>query len=138
MEFVRNMPVKRNRLWYTAAAAAVIVLGLASREITGLFPPVLGKYPGDALWALLVFLLLGIARPSWSTPTVALLALTVSFLDEFSQLYQAPWINAIRETGLGHIILGSAFSRIDLIAYTIGITFAALPEYLVFRWPRRE
>jgi len=106
------------------SALMVMAIGLASRKYPGLFPQILGKYPGDALWALLVFLILGIVKPSWPTLTLAVIALGISYLDEISQLCQAPWLNSARGTSLGHIILGSSFSWRDLLAYTVGIALA--------------
>lgn len=61
------------------------------------------------------------ALPRASTRRIALCAITTSYLVEFSQLYQAPWITSIRDTTLGHLVLGSAFSWIDLVAYALGV-----------------
>jgi hypothetical protein len=124
--------INRNRIWYALAASAIILLGLASRHFPGFFPLALGKYPGDALWALLVFVLLGIVKPSWPTGKAAAIAMTISVLDEVSQIYQAPWINVIRGTAVGHILLGAAFSWLDIIAYAVGILLGALIEVVVF------
>jgi hypothetical protein len=103
---------------------------MASRKSPGLFPSLLGKYPGDALWALMVFCLWAVFRPTLSTNTLAAYAPTTSYLDEFSQLYQAPWINAIRATTLGHLVLGSTFSRRDMFAYTVGVAVGFTAEKL--------
>lgn len=43
---------------------------------------------------------------------------------EFSQLYQGDWINTIRDTSLGALILGKGFLGVDLIRYSIGIVIA--------------
>ena len=88
----------------------------------------MGKYPGDALWALMVFLGWGIIFPGISTRRIAVYALATSSADEFSQLYHAPWIDSIRSTFLGHIILGEGFVWFDLVAYTIGIFIGMLGE----------
>jgi len=50
-----------------------------------------------------------------------MLALVTAYLDEFSQIYQAPWINGIRATTVGHLILGSTFSWWDMLSYTVGV-----------------
>jgi hypothetical protein len=115
---------------YVVALFAVVALGLASRRYP-LFPSALGKYPGDALWALMVFLILGVAAPAASTRTLALAALGVSCLDELSQLYRAPWIDAVRSTTIGHLVLGSAFSWTDILSYSIGILVGAAGEGMV-------
>lgn len=126
--------MKRRRVYlYACAALAVIALGMASRRIPGLFPAVLGKYPGDALWALMAFACWGVVLPSTATWRVAAVALIMCYVVEFSQLYQAPWINAIRATTLGHLVLGSAFHWIDLVAYPVGVSVGVLAER-VFNW----
>lgn len=127
------MPGRRNRLVYTALVLVVIAAGLASRRYPFLLPTQLGKYPGDALWALMVMLLCGLARPRWSVARTAMTALAISFAVEFSQLYQADWINAIRHTTLGHLVLGSGFDVHDLLAYTVGVAFGAAAELLMLR-----
>lgn len=109
-----------------AGFIAVIALGLASRKYPFLFPAILGKYPGDALWALMVFLGWAFLRPRASTLHLATVALAISFLVEFSQLYQVPWLNAIRSTTMGHLVLGSRFSWPDLAAYVVGVAVGAL------------
>ena len=58
--------------------------------------------------------------------TAVLLSLLFSFGIEFSQLYQADWINAIRHTMLGALVLGKGFLFADLVRYTVGIIIAAL------------
>lgn len=110
------------------AIFVVILVGLASRRYPWLFPEFMGKYPGDALWALMVFLGWGIIFPGISTRKLAVYALATSYVDEFSQLYHAPWIDSIRSTFLGHIILGSEFMWFDFAAYAIGIFVGVLGE----------
>ena len=119
---------RRRRVVYGVAAVCVIGLGLASRRFPGLFPAALGKYPGDALWALMVFFIWGMLRSCVSTSRLALFALLTAYLDEFSQIYQTPWINGIRATTLGHLILGSTFSWWDMLSYTVGVGVGVLCE----------
>ena len=69
--------------------------------------------------------------PNASIKKVAVLTLLVSYSDEISQLYQAPWLNAIRRTTLGHLVLGSTFSWLDMLAYTIGVAAGATIEYFL-------
>jgi hypothetical protein len=71
--------------------------------------------------------------PASKTLTVAVLALMTSYSVEFSQLYQAPWINAIRATTPGHLILGSTFHGPDLAAYTIGVVIGTALDGLWLR-----
>lgn len=111
----------RNRLHLAVGCALVIAMGLASRHWPAFFPAVLGKYPGDALWAWMVMLGWAWLKPAASTLHLAMLAWVTSCAVEFSQLYQAPWINAVRGTTLGHLVLGSGFSWADIGAYAVGV-----------------
>jgi hypothetical protein len=122
----------RSRIWCVVAALCTIAIGMASRKVPGLFPSALGKYPGDACWALMVFFLLGACFPRWTTFKVAFFALLISYLVEFSQLYQVPWINEIRRTTLGHLVLGTTFVWMDLVAYFVGVAIGVGMERLAF------
>jgi Protein of unknown function (DUF2809) len=121
--------MQRNRWVYAALTCAVIALGLASRTWP-LFPAGLGKYPGDALYALMAFCGLGVLMPRGTTGQNAVLALGFCFAVEFSQLYQAPWIKSIRATTLGHLVLGSHFGWLDLAAYAVGVVTGSAAEQL--------
>ena len=128
----------RSRVAYGIWILVVIALGLLSRRYPEFTPAMLGKSPGDALWALMVFLGVGFLFKSVSTGRAATGALIISFAVEFSQLYHAPWIDAVRQTLPGRLILGSGFLWADLIAYTVGAATGALAEVgvgkLRYRW----
>ena len=57
---------------------------------------------------------------------IALFALTVAWGIEFSQLYQADWINEIRATRIGGLLLGHGFLLSDIIVYALGVGIGAL------------
>ena len=128
----------RNRLVYGAMVLAVIALGLASRRYPGLFPAALGKYPGDALWTMMVFFGLALIAPRSSVARLALGALAISYVVEFGQLYQAPWIVAVRAHPMGHLVLGTAFGWMDLVAYTVGALLAFAIERIIAHSRRRK
>jgi Protein of unknown function (DUF2809) len=121
--------VRKNRCIYALLALAVIATGLLWRS--GLFPlpPSFSNYGGDALWALVVFVGFAFLLPRESTRRIALMALAFSWCVEFSQLYHASWIDSIRATIPGKLILGSTFLWPDLLAYTLGIALGAWVEY---------
>jgi hypothetical protein len=106
-------------------AGLVVVLGLASRRFREDLPPFVASYAGDALWAAMVFFLAAALWPRGSGRTLAAGALLFAFSIEFSQLYRAPWIDAIRGTTLGALVLGHGFLWSDLLCYTAGIGVAA-------------
>lgn len=133
METIPTDKRPRSRPLYAFLVLAVIAAGLASRRYPFLLPAQLGKYPGDALWALMVMMLYGFAKPGWSIARTAGAALATSFAVEFSQLYQADWINAVRHTTFGHLVLGSGFNTMDLLAYSVGVAAGAAAELLILR-----
>ena len=110
----------RNRFIYAGLTACIIALGLASRRWP-VFPAGLNAYVGDALWALMMFCLFGILFPRLASARLAALALAVAVSVELSQLYQAPWINGLRQTRLGGLILGHGFLWGDLVSYGLGV-----------------
>ena len=119
----------RNRLLYAVLAVVVVMAGLLWRSRFMPLPPFASKYGGDALWALMVFTGLGFLFPRASTLLVALLALAFSWAVEFSQLYHAAWIDIVRDTLPGRLVLGSTFNWPDLPAYALGIALGAVLEY---------
>lgn len=119
---------ERRRLLQVGATVAVIALGLASRAYPQYLPAALGKYPGDALWAMMIVFALGAIATRMRTWQLALWSLLICFGVEFSQLLQAPWLVALRAHPLGHLVLGSTFGWGDLIAYTAGVAVAALVD----------
>lgn len=128
----------RSRFLQVLFLIIVVTAGLASRKYPQLLPACLGKYPGDALWALAAFVLWGLILPRATTMIIALLAFLTSFLDEISQLYHAPWIDAIRNTTAGHVILGYSFSWYDTLAYAVGVLLGIIIEIVILRVFRRS
>lgn len=110
-----------NRIHVLLALVIVVVLGLASRAYPWLFPAALDKYPGDALWAMAVYLGLKILAPLSAPLRLGVAALSLSFVVEWSQLYHVAWLDALRSHFIGHLFLGSTFNVIDLLAYSVGI-----------------
>lgn len=119
--------MRRNRAWLAVGIVVVIAVGLASRKFA-MFPSVLDAYPGDALWALMVFMIIAFIKPDIGTARLAGAALATAFVVEASQLYQEPWLNAMRATTAGHLVLGTGFQWGDLCAYTIGVAFGLVGD----------
>ena len=118
----------RSRTVYAIAGVVTVGLGLVWRSSLLPISPFLRKYGGDALWALLVFLLIRFIQPRASVVLTAFVAFGFSVFIEASQLYHAPWIDLIRDTRLGSLILGSTFNWPDIPAYAVGIAFGALMD----------
>jgi hypothetical protein len=75
----------------------------------------------------------GFLAPRATTASVAIAAVAWCFAIELSQLYRAPWIDAVRATTPGRLVLGQGFHAFDLVCYVIGVGLAALLELVVRR-----
>ncbi len=111
-------------LRFQSAAALVVATGLGFA---------MKYYPGPGRWwvnhwgpasvayelffMLLVFLL--IPRRGAVTP-IAVGVCVMTCVLEFLQLWQPPWLQAVRSTFLGKALLGDTFSWWDLPAYPVG------------------
>ena len=126
--------MKRSRIIYFALIVITMVLGLASRQFGDWLPVFLRNYAGDALWAMMVFWGIGFLFSKMAAAKVMLAALVFSFAIEFSQLYQADWINVLRHTTLGGLILGYGFLWSDLVCYTVGILIGVGIEIGILNW----
>lgn len=123
--------MNRNKVIYFFLILLVIFSGLVSRKIAYQLPDLLNLYLGDALWALMIFIITGLFFPKTSIFQITLSALSFCFLIEISQLYHANWIDTIRQTTLGGLILGYGFLWSDILAYSIGVAFGSLVEILI-------
>lgn len=118
-------------------AITVLFLGLASRHFQDSLPTFLADYAGDTLWALMLFLLVSTGLACQSTLARAAISLTLAFLVEISQLYHASWIDSIRQTTLGGLVLGYGFLWTDLVCYSVGVAMGAFTEWAVGQVARR-
>jgi hypothetical protein len=125
------MNTKRNRLLYAVFTIVVIILGLSSRKFAFALPDLLNGYLGDALWALMIFIGFGFLFPKIETRKLAFISLIFCYGIEISQLYHAEWIDSIRATTLGGLVLGYGFLWSDLVAYTIGVGVGMLGEFVL-------
>ena len=91
-------------------------MGLLSRLVD-----IIPLWIGDALYAVMIFFITRFIFPHKTSRFIFIVSLCFCFLIEFSQLYQAGWINKLRVTWPGHMILGQGFLWSDLIAYILGV-----------------
>ena len=112
------------RKCYFSAVVITIVLGLASRKFSIFLPLLVAEHAGDVLWAMMVYFGFRFLLVQKNLLTSLFLSFLFSFGIEFSQIYQSDWINQIRDTILGALILGKGFLFVDLIRYSGGIIIA--------------
>jgi glycopeptide antibiotics resistance protein len=126
-----NLEPTRQRVWILPWLLLLPVLGLGSRSRVVPLPSFVVAYAGDVLWTAMAYACLIFLRPRLSILWAAAFALGFSFLIEFSQLYQAPWIDAARGHRLGALVLGRGFLASDLACYTVGALLAAGVDWLL-------
>jgi len=126
----KGSSIIRNRIIYGIAIVVTMLIGLFSRSGLVPMPRFVVLYVGDGIWALLVFWIACFFKPTWPLKYRVAAALAFAYAIEFSQLYQADWINQIRQMRLGGLVLGFSFLPSDLVAYTIGIATGAGLDYL--------
>ena len=105
----------------------VIILGLFSRKLT--FIPLI---VGDILYAMMMYFIVRFFFLRLPSIKIASIALFICFSIELLQLYQADWIVELRNSTLGHLVLGQGFLWSDLVAYTFGIVVSYALEKLLF------
>jgi hypothetical protein len=107
-------------LWF-----AIVILGILSRKLP-LAYEFLGKYPGDALWAMQLAVAMRIAFPHWSLKPWLSLALILCVGNEVLQ--GIPWepLDQFSRHTVGHYFLGTEFGWGDIISNVVGIGLLAL------------
>jgi hypothetical protein len=118
----------------------VIMAGLGSRMIHTGFP-IADKYAGDALYAVMVFLIISLFSGSLLPLARAFAALIVMTALEAFQLTLLPremCSSAYIMVRVAGRLLGTTFSWLDLVAYCVGIVSALLADQYWINTIREE
>ncbi len=111
------------RRFWLLFLAGIIALGIISRTIhTGWI--VFDKYLGDALYAVMFYVILRLCWPVAPARRVAIAAMAIMTVLEFFQLTLIPLHMSASPNLLIRIaarLLGTEFSFLDLLAYAVGI-----------------
>lgn len=126
------MQAIRRRIPFLCALLILCAAGLLVRSRHAVSPSFLTTYFPDAAWTMAVYCGFGLlfcrdARLHFP------LALGVSFLVELSQLWHTPFLEALRSTTLGGLVLGYGFLWSDLVCYAVGALLCAAAETVVRR-----
>ncbi len=126
----KNLNRVINYLFLIAIAAAI---GILSRKYGSFLPEFLARYTGDTMWAFALYFLLSLFLLKRSFSFRFWLTCLISLLIELSQYYHAPWIDKLRSTLVGALILGSTFVWTDLLCYLAGAVLAVVVDYAFIR-----
>jgi len=123
----------RARFAYIVVVFVTMALGLGSRVFADVLPVFVAEHFGDALWACMIYFSFRTCYAHKKISFALWCSLVFCFAIEGSQLYQADWLNYLRETTLGALVLGKTFLTVDLVRYTAGIAIASLLD-LAWTW----
>ena len=112
------------RRTYSALALCTIVVGLVVHWYGTVLPAATRDVIGDALWAMMIVWLIGAAVPQKPIVARAVVALVICWIVEFSQAYHQQFLDNVRSTAIGQLVLGSGFDVRDLGAYALGVAAA--------------
>lgn len=121
------------RLYYLGLTFLMMAIGYASRYFS-LPNTIVYDYVGDALWAAMIYLGFRFLFPQKILIFSLLCALYFSYGIELSQFYHAEWIDYLRSTRLGSLVLGFGFLWSDIFMYSIGI----IVVYQLDKWSHSE
>ncbi|MFE4470204.1 DUF2809 domain-containing protein [Leifsonia sp. NPDC056824] len=111
----------RRRALLIVAALATIVAGLTVHETVDSW---VGAFAGDALYAVLIFLLVAVVAVRASSAVVGGVAFALCAAVEVFQLTGVPAHLSATIPGV-ELVLGSTFQWSDLLAYALGAVLAA-------------
>jgi len=118
---------------YIILIMVAALAGIFTRTYPENLPPFVVRYSGDTMWATALYFLIALLSLKKKFGFRFYLTLAISLLVEFSQLYRAPWIDGIRETTIGALILGNGFLWTDLLCYLAGAILALIIDYSFIR-----
>ncbi len=128
--FSRKHPFFNYRVALLLTIIPIFVLGLTSKFYPGPGHKWFNNYFGDFLYQIFLILLVTFVWPQASPAWTSLGVFIFNCAIEFLQLWQPPFLQAIRATLFGRLLLGNSFVWDDFLYYGGGCT-------LGFIWVRR-
>lgn len=118
------------RRWRLLAIAALVIAAGLLTHLVGSGP--IADRAGDALYAVMVYLVIAIAFPRASVVIVGMIALALCAAIEVFQLTGLPalWAQGFSPVRL---VLGVGFDPGDLVAYALGAAAAAAADFVIGR-----
>jgi len=127
--------MKPGRLLYLIATVLLIGAGLLARSPDLGLPPIVAKYAGSVIWGGMVYFAWAAVRPEQGWHKRALVAAVIAVTVEFSQLLHTEWLDTVRRTTIGVLLIGRFFSWWDIAAYLIGIAVAMVVDRIIVGGP---
>ncbi|POH70857.1 hypothetical protein C3B59_04105 [Cryobacterium zongtaii] len=116
----RNLGFRNRRLKLAAIGGLIMATGLVVHFLT---EGIVGDFVGDALYAVLVYLVVSIVAVRRPSRQVAIVAILICVAVELLQLTGVPSSLAELFAPMRYL-LGTTFNSLDLVAYVIGVLAA--------------
>lgn len=116
----RHLGIRNRRLKLAAIGGLIVATGLVVHFLT---EGIVGDFVGDALYAVLVYLVVSIVAVRRPSRQVAIVAILICVAIELLQFTGVP--NSLAElfTPMRYL-LGTTFNALDLVAYVVGVLAA--------------
>jgi hypothetical protein len=114
----------KRRITYSLLFVFFIWLALATRHYPRWFHPIIAKYGGDTIWAGDFLFFFRALFPKTRLSKLAILNYLFGVADEVSQLWHTQWLDSIRHTTFGRLLLGLGFLWSDVVCYAVGTIIA--------------
>jgi Protein of unknown function (DUF2809) len=110
----------RSRLSWVFCIVGIIAMGILSRVVhTGL--AVFDKYPGDALYAMMVYVILRLSSRAAASAVCAMVVMTAIELFQLTMIPAHMLKSEHLMTRICARLMGVEFGFLDLLAYGVGI-----------------
>lgn len=121
----------RPAAWLMVLMVATMIAGLTVRFVPLGLPPVIVKYGGSMLWALMIYWIVSLLMRSSRLLVTGLSSAVLTTAVEFLKLHHSPKLDAFRLTIPGIILLGRFFSVRDILAYWLAISIGLLIDHRI-------
>jgi hypothetical protein len=111
---------------------ATMIAGLGIRFARVGLPPVVVKYGGSMLWALMIYWIVSTLLRSSRSLVAAMTTAILTGGVEFFKLHHSPGLDAFRLTFPGMLLLGRFFSIWDILAYWLAIFLGLLIDHAIY------
>lgn len=108
------------RIRYGIIIFITIILGLASRYFSSLLASWVNVYLGDILYGLMFYYIFSFIFINSDRKKLLLITIIYLSFIEVSQLYRNEFLDNLRNTLIGHLVLGKGFLLSDIFSYILG------------------
>ena len=115
------------RLWHLGLIVFLIPLGAFTKYYDGVAELWIKYHFGDIIYEVFWCLLGAFLFPKTAIKKIIIIVFSITSVLEFLQLWQPAFLTTIRNTFIGHALLGSNFDPWDFAYYALGC-------FIAYKW----